>query len=252
VRDAAAGGAAPLEVLMVERHEGMGFAGGASVFPGGKIDPADQDAGWLALADGLDGLEPMERAARVACVREAFEEAGMLVARDQAGQLVGEALCQRLSPLRADVVKRAGLFAEMVRVEGLRLACDTLVRFARWIPPEGLHKRFDTWFFLTPTPPGQVPLEDGLETTAFAWLRPVAALEDLAAGTRKIIFPTARNLELLGLSATVADALADAAARPQEIVQPVMVQRADGAFLTIPTHLGYPVTEERLETALRG
>lgn len=240
-----------LEVLMVERHAAIGFAGGASVFPGGKIDPADHDPAWLDHADGLEGLDGLERAARVACVREAFEEAGMLVARGADGQLVGRELCAALSDRRHPVERDARLFIDLVRGAGVRLACETLVRFARWIPPEGLHKRFDTWFFLAPTPPGQEPLEDGRETTALAWVRPADALAELAAGQRKIIFPTARNLELLGLSPTVEAAMQDAAARPAEIVQPLMVTRDDGAFLTIPTHLGYPVTEERLESAMR-
>lgn len=241
-----------LEVLMVTRHEAIGFAGGAAVFPGGRIDPADSDPAWLDLADGLDGLDPLERSARVACVREAFEEAGMLVARGAGGTTVSPEVCTALSPVRAAVEADAAAFLALARGEGLRLACDTLVRFARWIPPEGLHKRFDTWFFATATPPGQVPLEDGHEATALGWVRPQDALDDLAAGRRKIIFPTARNLELLGLSPTVAAALTDARARPQDIVQPQIVQRDTGAYLTIPSHLGYPVTEERVESAMRG
>jgi 8-oxo-dGTP pyrophosphatase MutT (NUDIX family) len=245
-----------LEVLMVERHADIGFAGGASVFPGGRIDPADHDPAWLDMARGLEELDPLERAARVACVREAFEEAGMLIARTASsepgtGLWASASDCEALAPRRGAVEKDAALFLPLVREAGLRLACDSLQWFARWIPPEGLHKRFDTWFFLAPAPPAQVPLEDGREATALAWIQPQSALDDLTAGRRKIIFPTARNLELLGTSATAQAAFQSASARPREIVQPQMVSRPDGNFLTIPGHLGYPVTEERLDTAMR-
>lgn len=248
LRDTVAG----LEVLMIERHADIGFAGGALVFPGGRIEAADGAESWLGRADGLDGLDALERSARVAAVREAFEETGLVLARRADGSLADASLAATLQGERAAVEADAGLFLPLMARAGLRLACDLLQRFARWIPPEGLHKRFDTWFWLAPMPPGQVALEDGGEATAALWTGPQAALDALAAGTRKIIFPTARNLELLALSGSVASACADAAARPVAIVQPRMVTREDGGWLEIPDGLGYPVTRERLDTALRG
>jgi hypothetical protein len=55
-------------------------------------------------------------------------------------------------------------------------------------------------------------------------------------------------LELLALSKTVEQALADVAARPQGIVQPVI----ENGVLKIRSDLGYPITEEKLDTAMRG
>jgi 8-oxo-dGTP pyrophosphatase MutT (NUDIX family) len=66
LRDAPAG----LEVLMLRRDAGLSFAGGAWVFPGGRIDPADRERG---------GPKGLEEAARRAAAREAFEEAGVAV-----------------------------------------------------------------------------------------------------------------------------------------------------------------------------
>jgi 8-oxo-dGTP pyrophosphatase MutT (NUDIX family) len=246
VRDGASG----LEVLMVERAAGLGFAGGALVFPGGRVEAADSDAAWLNHADGLEGLTGEERATCVAAVREAYEEVGMVLAR-RAGHMADRAMADALNSHRGTVEADASLFLPLIAGAGLRLACDTLVRFARWVPPGGMHKRFDTVFWLTPVPAGQVALEDGNEATEALWTTPGAALAALADGSRKIIFPTARNLELLGLSGTVAAALDAARARPAVTVQPVMVERPDGRFLTIPDGLGYPVLEEPLEAALR-
>ena len=59
----------PPEILMVERSEGMAFAGGALVFPGGRIDPGDR-----ALASDE------ESAAAVAAIRETVEETAIPIA----------------------------------------------------------------------------------------------------------------------------------------------------------------------------
>src|ERR1051325_5926866 len=66
VREQASG---PPELLMVERAEGMAFAAGALVFPGGRIDEADRQLG-AAL-----GIE----AAAVAAIRETIEETAVPV-----------------------------------------------------------------------------------------------------------------------------------------------------------------------------
>jgi 8-oxo-dGTP pyrophosphatase MutT (NUDIX family) len=235
-----------LEVLMVERHADIGFAGGALVWPGGRIDPADSDAGWLEAATGLAAYDEDERAARVGAIREAYEECGLLLAtRDNVP--VG-AHAASLTDMRQRVDKDATLFQPLVRGHGLTLCTHDLHPFARWIPPPAMHKRFDTRFYLAAMPEGQVPVQDGTEAVDIIWIRPSEALAQLAAGTRKIIFPTARNLELLALSNSVAQAFSDLAARPQGIVQPVI----EDGVLRIRTDLGYPVTEEALTSALRG
>jgi 8-oxo-dGTP pyrophosphatase MutT (NUDIX family) len=242
VRDGPSG----LEVLMVERHANIGFAGGALVWPGGKIDAADFDSGWMEAATDLDAHEQDERAARIGAIREAYEECGLLLAtRD--GVPVG-AHANSLTNMRQRVDKDATLFQPLVRGHGLTLCTHALHPFARWIPPPALHKRFDTRFYLARLPEGQTPVQDGTEAVDIIWIRPQDALDQLAAGTRKIIFPTARNLELLALSNSVDQAFADRAARPQGIVQPIIKE----GVLRIRTDLGYPVTEETLDTALRG
>src|SRR5947208_12589010 len=82
-----------LEVFMLERHIRSDFAGGAYVFPGGKLDDSDLDphlAGWV---DGWEALrkqmgEPDDDLARglmVCAIRETFEEAGILIARHDDG-----------------------------------------------------------------------------------------------------------------------------------------------------------------------
>ncbi|MBB5519980.1 NUDIX hydrolase [Amphiplicatus metriothermophilus] len=244
------------QVLMVERHADISFAGGALVFPGGRIDPGDRDPAWAAHLDGCETRDPAMRAGMIAAARETFEETGILLARQKGrgpgAPLVDGARAAALDPLRRDVERDDGRFLEMIRAESLALACDRLVLFARWIAPPGLHKRFDTLFFAAARPEGQEAREDGDETTEALWIEPESALAARERGTRRMIFPTARNVELLAVSRSTAEALDWARRRRIEPVQPKVVARGGVEYLTIPDDLGYPVTEEPLETALRG
>jgi 8-oxo-dGTP pyrophosphatase MutT (NUDIX family) len=73
VRDTPAG----LETLMLRRDSKLAFAGGAWVFPGGRIDAEDFPGG-----ERSDDPDALLEAARTAAVRESMEEAGLAVDRD--------------------------------------------------------------------------------------------------------------------------------------------------------------------------
>ncbi|MEM9706170.1 MAG: NUDIX hydrolase [Pseudomonadota bacterium] len=240
-----------LEVLMIERHANIGFAGGALVFPGGRIEKSDADAQWRDHANGLPENTAMA-AGMVAAAREAFEETGILYARDQKGAFVSKECVAELQAERPAIEANDRLFLEMIVRENLSLACDGFVLFAHWVAPPAMHKRFDTLFFATLAPDGHDPQPDGNEATEALWIGPQDVLKARASGERKVIFPTARNVELLARSATARGVLADAGRRPIERIEPTVVKREDGMFLTIPDTLGYPITEEELSSAERG
>src|SRR5690242_7135892 len=125
VRDGADG----LEVFMVKRHHQIDFVAGALVFPGGKVHGGDREA---ALSDHMDGAEawtPEMRALGAAAIREAFEESGILFARDANGTFVSTARLAELDAWRERLEKNSATLLEMVQREQLRLACDRLVRF---------------------------------------------------------------------------------------------------------------------------
>lgn len=241
------------EVLMVERHADIGFAGGALVFPGGRIDPGDRNPAWTEHSSGCD---PELMSAQVAAIREAFEETGILIAR-QAGDgvdapLVDGARAVALARWRKIVENDDTQFLDLIRCENLSLACDKLCLFAHWIAPPGLHKRFDTMFFAAVCPPGQEAREDGNEATEALWISPHAAAAARERGERKLIFPTLCNVRLLGESASAQEVFASARNRRIEAVTPVLEMRDGEAWLKIPEDLGYPVTAERLDASLRG
>lgn len=241
------------EVLMVERHKDIEFAGGALVFPGGRVDKGDYNPAWADHCDGLDAVPAEQRAARIAAIREAFEETGILLAR-RAGEadFVTDGFAQTIDGWRKEVEQDDAKFLKLVRRENLRLACDALHLFAHWAPPKGVPKRrYDTLFFAARTPPGREAREDGNEVTETVWIAPKDAIAARDRGERKMIFPTSRNVELLGVSRCVEDVLRFASERKIAPVTPTVVERDGARFIAIPEGFGYPVTEEPLETALR-
>jgi len=239
------------EVLMVKRHHQIDFASGALVFPGGKADPQDFDPALLPYLDGAAD-DPDMRAIQVSAIREAFEECGILLARDartnpaNADSMIGAERLLTLEPYRTALHDGTATLLGFVRDEGLRLACDQLVHFAHWVTPEMMPKRFDTHFFLAAAPLDHLAVHDGHESVDSVWVRPADAVAAALTGTRTIIFPTLRNVEKLGTFNTVADAIAGTRASRIVRVLPWTERRAEGTFLCIPTEAGYAVSEERM------
>lgn len=237
VRDGPGG----VETLMVVRHHEIDFARGAAVFPGGKVAAADRDTvlrqhGPAGAAFGDD-----DHALRVAAVREAFEESGLLLARRRGRLLGAEALGELWRRWHERTAASAEAFVEMVRVEGLELALDLLHPFAHWVTPEVSPKRFDTHFYIAAAPPGQVAAHDGREAVDSFWVTPRDALRDCEERRRVIIFPTLCNLALLGTSPDAAAAVAAAKARTVQCIRPTLGPHADGRRVPVlPSDCGYP------------
>jgi 8-oxo-dGTP pyrophosphatase MutT (NUDIX family) len=255
VRDVpdAAGGSA-LQVLMVRRNLRSDFVGGAYVFPGGAVDPADGGAEAEAACAGrsdaeasaLLGVDQGGLAYWVAVVRETFEEAGLLLAEREGGPalLAGDPDEEaRLVAARAAVNDGKLRFLDLCRDERLRLSVGDIHYFAHWITPRGAPRRYDTRFFVAAAPPGQQAAHDAGETIAEVWITPADALARHRAGEIEIIFPTIRNLQVIGRFATSAELL-DAAARASAsvpTVEPRVVADGNGMRIVLP---GDPAYEE--------
>ena len=240
-----------LEVLMVKRHYEIDFAAGALVFPGGKTNEEDASEAWIELSDG--DFHGPELAARVGAVREAFEESGILLARKIGERgpgkpLVDAKLAASLEAHRGPVDRQEESFVELARKNGFVLALDTLVYFGHWITPTMMPKRFDTHFYLAPTPPEQLATHDGRETTEAVWLEPQEALDMAEDGRATVIFPTRMNLGKLGECAQVAAAVSRFATESVVTVLPVVGKDEMGnPCLHIPAEAGYMQTTEPIE-----
>ena len=83
-----------MEVFMVTRNAGIDFAGGALVYPGGKTNPEDLTPETAAYCDGNHDFDLSEIGRRVCGIRETFEEAGFLLAREKnTGMLINRERC---------------------------------------------------------------------------------------------------------------------------------------------------------------
>jgi 8-oxo-dGTP pyrophosphatase MutT (NUDIX family) len=235
-------GASDMEVFMVQRHHQIDFARGAMVFPGGKVEPADELPAMRDHCHGIEDLDDAQVAVRVAAIRETFEECGVLLARPRGSDsLVDTGRLAQIEETRRAPLRDGELDArELVEREELVLACDLLVHFAHWITPTILPKRFNTHFFLVTAPPDQLALHDGQESIDSVWITPAEAVAEAEAGRRTIIFPTLLNLKKLGRSHSVAEATL--AARRDTIVT-VLPRAGKGEngepILHIPEEAGY-------------
>jgi 8-oxo-dGTP pyrophosphatase MutT (NUDIX family) len=245
LRDSAAlddKGREEIEVFMMVRHYEIDFNSGALVFPGGSVDKGDQDIiADPALYSGGEGLDAGALSFRIAAIRETFEESGILLARPRGSNTLVEA--KRAAEIeakgRAALSEGKTSFLKVVADSGVVLALDELVPYAHWITPEGMPKRFDTWFFLAAAPPEQVGAHDGRESTDSIWLSPREALAGGESGRFKLPFPTTRNLIKLGKQPNVKVALDDSRRRAIVTVMPVMTRLNGGRQLRIPIEAGY-------------
>ncbi len=218
------------------------------VFPGGRVDPGDAVvAADATLADGFAGLDRVDAAARVAAAREAFEEADVLLTT---GPVPDTEVC---GDWRARLNAGSGAWGDFLRVAGARLDATMFVPFANWVPPTAapIVRRFDTLFYLAHMPAETTATADGREAVNLHWTTPAAALARADAGEIGLLFPTRRNLERLAQYATI-DALLTATRKRDVVrIQPEIVTRDGGQWLTIPTDCDYPITEEAIGAARR-
>ncbi len=215
LRDRADG---PYEVFLMRRHRNQAFMGGAHVFPGGRLDAADADPELAACIGGLcaadakrllqetDLPEATALGLFVAAIRETFEEAGVLIARNARGSAVdlsAPETAARFAAYRLELHENRMTMTELARREGLLYAPDLLVPYSHWITPKIETRRFDTRFFLAMLPEDQIPVHDRMELTESRWLTPAFALVEHAAGRIVLMPPTLKTIEeLLAFSNT--------------------------------------------------
>ena len=185
-------GPSGLEVLVTVRPRSLRFMGGATVFPGGGLDPADADPRW----EELSTLSRAEAAARsgedheralaffVCALRESFEEVGFILGK---GDL----------PATRDEAEHGEDFLKAFMERDAHLAVDELVPAGRWVTPLGAPVRFDTRFFCVRAPQGWEPRPDPDEVESCKWVSPTSALDELARGDVLMAPPTIEMLQLL-------------------------------------------------------
>ena len=230
-------GATGLEVLLMKRHRQAGFVPGAYVFPGGRVDPGDADPLLLASAGPLPpSPDPSYRAA---AVREAFEETGILLARDPGGEWAPDAGADSvLASWRARLLSDSCTLHDLLAVTALVPELAALVHFAHWITPEAEPRRYDTRFFLAAVPEGRDVSADPREMSDAVWLTPAAALARFEAGGLPMVFPTVHALRRLAEVPTVAGALERFRGEEVRPVLPRLVRTRRGVAIVVDEEEG--------------
>lgn len=232
VRDAAAG---QFEIFMVRRDPAARFAPDAYVFPGGTLRDDDFVPGGLLPCTGLTAVEAHQRlsvrgsdppptaeesmALHVAAVRELYEEAGVLLARqtERADGPLDAYTCTQLADLRPEVQAGRSLIQTVLDL-GLELLPESLVYFSHWITPEVSPRRYDTRFFVAADQPEQTASHCGLETVDGGWYTPSELLGRAESGAITLVSVTAEHLRVLAEYRSVADVLQFARTKPVRTV----------------------------------
>lgn len=212
LRDSAAGP----EVLLLQRVRTSGFVPGAYVFPGGRVDADDASAELLARWHGpspetvaermqlAPDASPPAMAYVLASLREAFEETGLLLARDADGVSVASAANdETMATAQGRLLTNDDLFAPMLAQLGLTLRGDAVAYIAHWITPVVEPRRYDTRFFAAAVEGDSEVAFNPAEMSDAVWLTPERALERHRTGTLPMIFPTVHTIEgLTGFDST--------------------------------------------------
>ena len=189
------------EIFMVKRSSRSTF-GSLYVFPGGKLDPEDSENDLYPYCEGMNNEEASKQLGIkdnglsfwIACIRECFEEVGVLLTNPDDSILQDT---YKLTKLRKELNNKQITFKEICVSESLRLRTKNIVPCAHWITPDIETKRFDTRFFLAKVNAKQLASHDGFELTESFWIKPADALAKLKNGEMNMILPTIKNIEKL-------------------------------------------------------
>lgn len=192
------------DVLMLRRNDKIAFMGGAHVFPGGRVDDSDASSSTAAAA----------------------------TTRRFADLSAADEWSYRMAAVR-----------EVAEEASVQIEPATLVPMAHWVTPEVETRRYDTRFFVTRMPGGQVARHDGDEATALAWLTPADAIARCLAGEIMLPPPTWTTLKRMTTLGSVDELLAWAAAVPIVRVQPMLFREQDRMMLTLPGDPTFPTID---------
>lgn len=239
---------------MVRRVAAATVAANAYVFPGGVVraddyspmmvgsDRFSASQVYAALSDrGGKPPESPEEAAAIfrAATRELFEEAGVLLAEDERGDVlrITTATMSRFARYREALQAGTLSLTDVLGQERLHLGWKQLRYFSHWITPLGLARRYSTRFFVAQLPAEQEALHCSVETSASRWIQPADALVLADAELFLIVFPTRCHLQRLSTFQSIEDLLTYASQKQIRTVQPIRAADDSAETITLPTEV---------------
>jgi 8-oxo-dGTP pyrophosphatase MutT (NUDIX family) len=214
------------------------------------VEPTDSAAGVEARCKGLTRAEaarqmpdvlPAERAIGfwVAALREAFEEAGLLLASGRHGRPADLGTLGDLDARRARCREDSASFERLLAELDLILATDRVAYWAHWVTPEERPVRYDTRFFVTTAGSDQSPEPDGFEMVSARWIAPGEALARHRAREIVLPLPTQRILAGVAEHRDVDTLLASARGRKVRPVRPRIVREFGAERILLPDDPGW-------------
>ena len=237
------------EAFTMERALTMAFSAGATVFPGGKVDPSDTVPDQFFMGTdiqywerSLGATSTRAKQLLIAAVRETFEEVGVLFARPTSGGALVDP--RHFEEERVDIEAGQLSFVDFLTKHQLTPDFTYLRPWSRWITPIGEPKRYDTHFMLAAFPSEQEARLVTEEATSAAWLRPEEALKLFRQGSTYLMPPTWAQFDRLqnfnSVSAALAASPEIAPIEPEVVVgaDPLRVRfpGAEGYYLDSPAH----------------
>jgi 8-oxo-dGTP pyrophosphatase MutT (NUDIX family) len=135
---------------------------------------------------------------------------------------------------------RAAALRELREEAGIELRDPrALIGFSRWITPEEISIRFDTWFYLAAAPPGAQARVDGHEVVEARWYAPANALQAAHAGEIELVFPTIKNLEQLAKFPSATELVEYAREKKIQPVVPRVLVSGEISRIVLPDEPGY-------------
>lgn len=237
------------QVYLLKRSPQSGFMPGYFVFPGGTVDSQDRHLDLFSNHCDMTSREIARRFGAelsaeqalvycVAAIRETFEEAGVaLFHRNHAPA----ADLERINRLRFSTGLEKNWLLKLVAQQSCCLTLSALSRWAHWITPELMKRRFDTRFFLAAMPDDQFCRPDESETVQGAWLNPEEALAGNMTGEIPLSPPTLVTLHELLQYTNVNNLQTENHRRPWGRTRlPLLVPLAQGAVIVQPWDPMYP------------
>ncbi|RJP89644.1 MAG: NUDIX hydrolase [Desulfobacteraceae bacterium] len=241
----------PFEVFLMQRHKKQSFMGGAFVFPGGALDPADCDNALMqymtgvSIKDAINRLNEYETPWNKAmglyftAIRETFEESGILLAEldvDTSRNFAG-----RFNSYREEIHDGVLTLKDLAVKENIRYALNLLMPYARWITPEFETKRFDTRFFLARKPKHQNAEHDRKELVGSLWATPEKALEKNFNQEIMLMPPTLKIIEELTAYSSIDDLFSFASGKKVEPILPQLFQNETAFGIMLPHDPEYTI-----------
>ncbi len=187
------------ETLLLRRDSRLAFHGGDWVFPGGRVDDVDR-------------------------AQAAANEPTNKTTDDTKDEL--------------DAARHAGS-REVAEEAGIRVEPAALIPLSHWTTPDGLPRKFSTWFFVTHFDGDAEVRIDDVEIREHRWQTPQVALAAQRTGTIGLPGPTFVTLTWLAKFASLGSALENFRRATPPFITPRPVLCPGGRVSLLPGDAGY-------------